>query len=341
MSNIFKREIRYVVLKITDIKNALSDAQLKNLQTICDAVEATRTDRGKQPLECVAIESDWPEYEPVWKMIEDRVSGRTSMSQATESVLQTLGEIAEVEAGDVGGLIDWMQQAKAALSQQEAVGWYTEDHLTDKSATTYDKVCAERWRQKGWPVYELFAHPQPQKVERCDCADKSQCWEPCGELGHSEENIKVSDVELPKVPQSVEKEVAEIMSKSDIETMQDAEAEYDDVGAEITKTRSVISAAIDASKTHAAPQSVQEFIEENSFSSAFYDDPQPVILTKVLESFVSGKVLIDKDALGQAVNDFFADHDNGDGTLNFDHCNANDVDLLVEVIVKAAKREQL
>jgi len=25
----------------------------------------------------------------------------------------------------------------------------------------------------------------------CDCKDKSQCWEPCGELGHSEEHVIV------------------------------------------------------------------------------------------------------------------------------------------------------
>ncbi len=25
-------------------------------------------------------------------------------------------------------------------------------------------------------------------TQDCDCKDKSQCWEPCGELGHSEEH---------------------------------------------------------------------------------------------------------------------------------------------------------
>lgn len=36
------------------------------------------------------------------------------------------------------------------------VAWFTEDHLTDKSATTWDSSVAERWREKGWPVGELF-----------------------------------------------------------------------------------------------------------------------------------------------------------------------------------------
>jgi len=41
----------------------------------------------------------------------------------------------------------------------EPIGWYTEDHLTDRSATTYDLTIAERWRAKGWPVYPLYGAP--------------------------------------------------------------------------------------------------------------------------------------------------------------------------------------
>jgi hypothetical protein len=51
----------------------------------------------------------------------------------------------------------------------EPVAWYTEDHLTDKSATTYDPVVAERWRAKGWPVSPLFQAPraaEPVKRKR-------------------------------------------------------------------------------------------------------------------------------------------------------------------------------
>lgn len=35
--------------------------------------------------------------------------------------------------------------------------WFTEDYLTDKSATTYDPVVADRWRAKGWPVTRLVS----------------------------------------------------------------------------------------------------------------------------------------------------------------------------------------
>lgn len=48
--------------------------------------------------------------------------------------------------------------------QGEAVGWRTEDYDTDKSATTYDSDCADRWRAKGWPVESLYTQPKSPAV---------------------------------------------------------------------------------------------------------------------------------------------------------------------------------
>ena len=50
----------------------------------------------------------------------------------------------------------------AAIRAQEPAGWYTEDHLDDKSATTYSWAVAERWVEKGWPVSPLYAAPVPE-----------------------------------------------------------------------------------------------------------------------------------------------------------------------------------
>lgn len=41
----------------------------------------------------------------------------------------------------------------------QAMAWFTDDHLSDKSATTYDIAVAERWWQKGWPVTPLYTAP--------------------------------------------------------------------------------------------------------------------------------------------------------------------------------------
>jgi len=50
----------------------------------------------------------------------------------------------------------------STLPKREPVGWITEDYKTDKSATTYDKTVADRWKNKGWPVNPIYAAP-PQR----------------------------------------------------------------------------------------------------------------------------------------------------------------------------------
>ena len=43
--------------------------------------------------------------------------------------------------------------------EQEPLGWHTEDHLNDRSATTYSKEMAYRWECKGWPVTPFYTSP--------------------------------------------------------------------------------------------------------------------------------------------------------------------------------------
>lgn len=71
-------------------------------------------------------------------------------------------------AGNAGDR-QYVAAIRAALAARqpvgEPIGWYTDDHLTDRSATTYDRTVAERWRAKGWPVSPLYAAPPAQAVD--------------------------------------------------------------------------------------------------------------------------------------------------------------------------------
>ncbi|KWV72127.1 hypothetical protein [Pseudomonas fluorescens] len=58
----FKREVRYTVIK----HSQLTESQMQYLKG-CIFGEGIPT------VKAVVVESDWPEFEPVWKMIEDRV----------------------------------------------------------------------------------------------------------------------------------------------------------------------------------------------------------------------------------------------------------------------------
>lgn len=70
-----ERENRYLVIKFKDAIEALTVEQREALSGIAQAVTAYRLDRGKHPLDAVVVESDWPEYEQTWNMIEARVKG--------------------------------------------------------------------------------------------------------------------------------------------------------------------------------------------------------------------------------------------------------------------------
>lgn len=58
----------------------------------------------------------------------------------------------------------WQAALQAQQPGAQAVAWHTDDHLTDKSATTYDPVIADRWRAKGWPVTPHYTDPQPPSI---------------------------------------------------------------------------------------------------------------------------------------------------------------------------------
>lgn len=75
MTNEFIREARYAVLKSADVMQCLTVSELIELRRIQAKVEEHRAEIGKPPLDCVVVESDWPEYEPTWNAIEARVTG--------------------------------------------------------------------------------------------------------------------------------------------------------------------------------------------------------------------------------------------------------------------------
>ena len=87
----FRREDRYVVLKIKDLHEYLPQPLIDHLRGISDEVRTGRQMAGKAPLECVVVEHDWPEYEPTWQAIEARmdavpnaeITGRTLAQKET------------------------------------------------------------------------------------------------------------------------------------------------------------------------------------------------------------------------------------------------------------------
>ena len=81
MSNNFKREDRYIVFKVSDLGNSLKGDEIRRLAR--EYAEQRRL-KGKEPLDCVVVESDWPEYEPTWRAIEARATGTQNVPSVPE-----------------------------------------------------------------------------------------------------------------------------------------------------------------------------------------------------------------------------------------------------------------
>jgi hypothetical protein len=67
-----ERENRYVVVKRKDILRYLSAVEEKQLGLLVEKIDEGRKQDNRCVLQCVVVESDWPEYEPTWNAVEKR-----------------------------------------------------------------------------------------------------------------------------------------------------------------------------------------------------------------------------------------------------------------------------
>ncbi|UVE47574.1 hypothetical protein KS461_09885 [Pseudomonas chlororaphis] len=93
----FQREDRYIVIKRSDLDKMSPldrDVALSNLEHVAALLFGWNAPERK----CLVIESDWPEYEPAWQMIERRMTGQPPVTAAEEldAVLHWRGKHAQV-----------------------------------------------------------------------------------------------------------------------------------------------------------------------------------------------------------------------------------------------------
>jgi len=67
----FKREPRYIVFKIKDLERYQINTE--RLHDIGNIIACGRKEDGKPPFNAVVVEQDWPEFDVVWDLIEERM----------------------------------------------------------------------------------------------------------------------------------------------------------------------------------------------------------------------------------------------------------------------------
>ena len=150
MSAEFKREERYVVFKLSDLGNSLKGDEIRRL---AKEYAEQRGLKGKAPLECVVVESDWPEYEPTWKAIEARVTGAQPVPSFPEGVKKvTRGFHWNGAAQHHTPTIEVEFEPAPAGSPNNAKGWQDRDRLAAMLAAppeAAEKVVLEAY-QRGY-----------------------------------------------------------------------------------------------------------------------------------------------------------------------------------------------
>ena len=85
------REHRYYVAKKKDVEKYLPDEQQLQFDRLLTKIRVGRLNDGKSDVQTVCVDSDWPEYETVWKMIEARVDGKASPASVPEGFKHDIG----------------------------------------------------------------------------------------------------------------------------------------------------------------------------------------------------------------------------------------------------------
>lgn len=122
MTQEFHREDRYIVIKHKDLGN-VPVAYREHLVRPLFALQAHLPVR-----ECVVVESDWPEYETVWRMIEARVTAVTPAGVETSIQAKRVSDspaerLAQCRSGDLasaGGGVDFGIDGRSVHVSQEA-----------------------------------------------------------------------------------------------------------------------------------------------------------------------------------------------------------------------------
>jgi hypothetical protein len=90
--NEFKREERYIVFKISDLQEMVQGTETINaMRLVSETLALMRAQNGQPPREYVVVESDWPEYDHVWRAIEARMTGDGSQPVIVDCTEFTIG----------------------------------------------------------------------------------------------------------------------------------------------------------------------------------------------------------------------------------------------------------
>lgn len=155
----FKREERYIVIKrkhLTDIDEEFIRAVLVDLNVRCT--------------KCVVVESDWPEYEKVWNMLEERISSSTLIQKQQAEIKSLKAEI-ETDNKDLCDMADLLQETGLTLEKKQVEDLLNKKYLEHAGLRKKHRKAGNRDLQMFHEgaqqlAYELFENIRSKKFNQ-------------------------------------------------------------------------------------------------------------------------------------------------------------------------------
>lgn len=119
MVNEMKREERYLVFKIKDAANCLSASEKQQLDVIHQKLNDYRIQNGKPVLKCAVVESDWPEFEPTWQAVSERVDLENGLEVTTNDLRNRINKFVGEISKLVMLLLDKCEEHKEHFADPE------------------------------------------------------------------------------------------------------------------------------------------------------------------------------------------------------------------------------
>lgn len=104
-------EHRYMTLKLTDVKKYLTRDQQEQLEDLSNAIADGRKVEGKQQVEGIYIERDWPEYQSASAALYNRISGK--------DIYKGHPNLADMVSTHVDSLINILERVKAEDTEDD------------------------------------------------------------------------------------------------------------------------------------------------------------------------------------------------------------------------------
>lgn len=109
----FERENRYIVLKRKHLASLPDELQIRLKPALEDAAQLL------PKFDCLVVESDWPEYEPAWRAIEQRMTGVTGVADWSGALVPAPGAKVEIRTA---GMPEWAE-ASIIFASRNVIVW--------------------------------------------------------------------------------------------------------------------------------------------------------------------------------------------------------------------------